>query len=339
MKIRVFATIVVFTLLASSLFAAEVESVLTSDSTFWTVSVPAHTTRLELIRRKGEFREAILVPGTNDDAVESNARLAWDSRSGALFVIWNRAIEEADEIVVAALRADDSWSAPVVLAADGSKRASLQVVMTHHREEATEETAAIDTTFLHAAWWKIDGEHVHPQYALVAFEGGERVSDDVSILTAVEDQGLAEPEDTGAAIHPPLAMVRSGEGVEVIFGEDRSTAVNRAKLIPRKIAGNARMWRPGKAGNGNGSGGGQHRTPSAHLVSGSTAPVQAFISNGRIVLYTPDAQFRFVVYENGVWSPTRMIQLDESLTSDQLLRELRKTVDEQVTVEEGAAQQ
>ena len=344
MKSRIFAALAVFTLLATSVFAGEVESVLTPDSTFWTIDAPAHTTRLEVTRRKGEAKESILVPGTNDDAVESNARLAWDNRSNTLLVIWTRTTDGVDEIVAAAFREDATWTAPIVLASDASRRAGLHVVVTYHREKEVAETPeapatpAIDTTFLHAAWWKIDGDRVEPEYALVAFEKGSHISSDVSILSAIEEQAIAEPEDTGDAIHPPLAMVRAGEGVEVIFGEKQSTAVTRTKLVPRKIAGDARMWRPGKAGNGNGNGGPQHRTPSAHLVSGSTEPVQAFISNGRIVLYTPDAQFRYVVYENGQWTPTRMIQLDENLTSDQLLRELHKTVEEQVTVEEAAQQ-
>ena len=39
------------------------------------------------------------------------------------------------------------------------------------------------------------------------------------------------------------------------------------------------------------------------MVTSDTAPVQAFISKGRIVLYRPDEKFRFVVFENGAWSP------------------------------------
>lgn len=323
MKIRIFTAVAVLSLLAGSVFAGEVESVLTSDSTLWTVSVPAETTRLELTRRNGEVRAAVPVPTTEDEALESNARLAWDGRSNSLFVIWDRQTDGADEILVAALRADGTWTGPLVIAADGSKRAGLHVVLTNVHEAATDETAAVDTTLVHAAWWKISGDVVLPEYALVAFENGEHVSSDVSILSIVDEQAITEPEDTGDAIHPPLTMVRDEQGVEVIFGESDTTAVNRVKLTPGRIAANARMWRPGK------SAGGVSRTPSARLVSENSEPVQAFMSNGRIVLYTPESQFRFVVFENGQWSPTRMIQLDESLTSDHLLRELRRTVDEQ----------
>lgn len=325
MKIRIIA-FAVLTLLAGGLFAGTVESVLTSDSTLWTVSAPAETTRLELTRRNGEIREAMVIPTTEDAALESNARLAWDRRSSTLFVVWNRVAEGADEILVAALRDDNTWSGPLVVAGDGAKRASLQVVLTHVHEDATVEKSATDTTLLHAVWWKIDGDRVLAEYALLAFEQFSHISTDVSTLSPVEEQGISEMEDTGDAIHPPLAMIRSEEGVEVIFGESDSTAVNRVKLSPHKIVGEARIWRPGRAGGG-------VRTPSARLVSANAEPVQAFISNGRIVLYTPDAKFRYSIFDDGQWTPIRMIELDEKLTSDHFLRELRRTVEEGAPLE------
>jgi hypothetical protein len=74
------------------------------------------------------------------------------------------------------------------------------------------------------------------------------------------------------------------------------------------------------------------------MVTSDTSPVQAFISKGRVVLYRPDEKFRFVVFENGAWSPERMIQLDETLTSDELLRELHATVDDLAATDAPAQQ-
>jgi hypothetical protein len=68
--------------------------------------------------------------------------------------------------------------------------------------------------------------------------------------------------------------------------------------------------------------------------------VQSFLSNGRVVLYTPDEQFRFVVYENGIWTPTRMIKLDEKLTPEILLEHLREAVDaEELVADDGSSQE
>lgn len=318
MKIR-FLIVAVVILLAGSLFAAGVDGVLTSDSTFWTVSVPTESTHLELTRRNGELRSAIVVPTTDDDAMESDARLAWDRRSNTLFVMWERAAEGVNETKLAALRDDGTWSEPMVIAADGAKRAGLQLVMTSlHEEDA-------DTTFLHAAWWKLSGDDAQVEYALLAFDGGTLLSTDVSTLTATEHSTFAA-EDTGAPAHPPLAMVRDKEGVEVIFGERDTTAVNRVNLQPNKIEANARMWRPGRSVAGT-------RTPSSRLASNDGKPVQAFTVNGRIVLYTPDAKFRYSIFDNGEWTPVRMIKLDENLTSEHLLQELHRAVETNAPLE------
>ena len=56
--------------------------------------------------------------------------------------------------------------------------------------------------------------------------------------------------------------------------------------------------------------------------------MQAFVSKGRIVLYTPDDKFRFVMYENGKWTPVQMIKVDENLTKEQLRRELIRQLDD-----------
>jgi hypothetical protein len=318
MKLRILIVAVV-TLLAGSLFAAEVDSVLTSDSTFWTVSVPAESAHLELTRRNGELRSAIVVPTTDDDAIESDARLAWDRRSNTLFVMWERAAEGVNETKLAALLDDGTWSEPMVIAADGARRAGLQLVMTSiHEEDA-------DTTFLHAAWWKLSGEDVEVEYALLAFDGGTLLSTDVSTLNATEHSTFAV-EDTGAPVHPPLAMVRDKDGVEVIFGERDTTAVNRVNLQPNRIEANARMWRPGRSVAGT-------RTPSSRLASNDGKPVQSFAVNGRIVLYTPDAMSRYSIFDNGEWTPVRMIKLDENLTSEHLLQELHRAVETNAPLE------
>lgn len=329
MKSRFFTALAVLTLLASSLFAGEGDNVLTSDSTLWTVSIPADTTRLDLIRRNGEVRTAIVVPSTDDDALETDPRLAWDRRSGTLFVMWDRASEGMNETRLVALNADGTWSAPMVIASGGAKRAGLQLVMTSLHEEGTEGREASDTTFLHAAWWKHAGNDVELEYALLAFDGGTHLSTDVSTLNAPEEKSVvaaeAEQEDTGLALHPPLAMMRAKDGVavDVIYGERDTTAVNRVNLQPRRIEANARIWRPGRSVVA-------PRTPRSRMASENARPVQAFTSSngGRIVLYTPDAKFRYSIFDNGEWTPVRMIKLDENLTSEHLLEQLRRTVEE-----------
>src|SRR5690349_13064560 len=219
MKTRILI-VAVLTLLAGSLFASDVDSVLTSDSTLWSVtpSVDGQSTRLELTRRNGDQRSTIVVPTTDDDATESDARLAWDRRSNTLFVVWERAASDVNETKLVAMSADGTWSEPLVIAADGEKRAGLQLVMTSRRDQAKAESVAIDTTFLHIAWWNLAADAARVEYALLAFDGGTLLCSDVSTLNAAEHETSFAREDVGEAAHPPLAMVRSGEGVEIVFG-------------------------------------------------------------------------------------------------------------------------
>lgn len=318
----------VFTLLLAASFASAqgtVQTVLLPDSTLYAIDAKA-SGQLELSRRRGDVRETLIVPTTEDDAIESQAQLAYDAVTNSVYVIWHRGGEGIDEIRLASLNAEDAWSDPL-LVSDGaaSHRAGLQMVLTHAREKGDQS----DTTLVHAAWWSV-GAALTPDYALVAFEGGRHLSTEVadlqSFATNSASLAAAEHEDTGGAEHPPLVLARAGHAVDVVFGASQTTSVTRVRVEPKRISAEARIWRP--------SGRTSQHTGPARLVAHSSAPVQAFVSGERVVLYTPEAQFRYSVFDNGEWTPVRMIELDENLTSEHLLQELRRTVEENVPLEE-----
>jgi hypothetical protein len=328
MKTRAVALVISLLLTAGVASAASLETVLTPDSAFFAISVKDGAKgiqpRLELTRRQDEVRTTLVVPGTDDAELESDARLGYDSCSDTLFVLWHRSGQGVDEIRLATLNGAGEWSEPYLVASGAQvHRAGLQMVLTHARGA----NATSDATLVHAAWWDVGGgtgADTVPRYAIVAFEKGQHYSTDVERLDELaairQVDGEATIEDTGAVLHPPLALTREGKSVDVVFGGDRTTAITRVRIDPRQYTSNARMWRP--------SGRNAMRTEPAHLTSADSSPVQAFLSSGRIVLYTPDSQFRFIVLDNGKWTPIRMIELDESLTTDELLHQLRKTVEE-----------
>lgn len=326
MNRRITAVVVVLLLAASFASAQEpTQTVLRPDSTVYAIDASKPSTQLEVSRHRGEDRDSLLVPGTDDEAIESDARLAFDAASGTVFVLWHRSAEGIDEICLAALNPLDEWSdVKVIASGDRVHRVGLHLVLTHVRAEGDEA----DTTLLHLAWWSI-GTELTPEYALVAFENGVQLSTDISnLLTftsnnapATLDANEGEPEDdAGAPVHPPLAMERAGKYVDVVFGGAGTTKVTRVRLEPKRITSEARIWRP--------SGRSIASTPPARLVPLGSTPVQAFVSGDRIVLYTPDAQFRYSVFEDGHWTPIRMIELDEKVTSEHLLQQLRRSVEE-----------
>jgi hypothetical protein len=324
MKTRFAVLVLCLLLTAGVASAASLETVLTPDSSLYAISVKDGAKgiepRLELTRRQDEVRTTLTVPGTDDAELESDARLAYDSCSDTLFVLWHRSGQGLDEIRLATLNGAGEWSEPYLVASGAQvNRAGLQMVLTHARGAG----ATSDATLVHAAWWDLGADTV-PQYAIVAFEKGQHYSTDVERLDELaairQVDGEATTEDTGAVLHPPLALTRDGKSVDVVFGGDRTTAITRVRIDPRQYTSNARMWRP--------VGRSAMRTEPAHLTSADSSPVQAFLSNGRIVLYTPDSQFRFIVLDDGKWTPIRMIELDETLTTDELLHQLRRTVEE-----------
>jgi hypothetical protein len=166
-----------------------------------------------------------------------------------------------------------------------------------------------NASLVHLAWWKVGAGLAEPWYALVALERDEEPVTSFASLTdlaalTVDISTTAEPEDTGAA---------------------RETAVTSVTIKPRKIGGTARIFVPvGRKG---------HKTPRANLISSSENPLQAIISrNGRIVLYAPGERFSFVVLDNGEWTPVRTLKVDEKMTMDHVLKDLRNTVEELETL-------
>jgi hypothetical protein len=294
------------------------QPVLTSDSSLYTIGPAAEGAGLTLTRRIGDVRETVLVPSTDDAVSESDARLLYDTCANVLFVIWNRAAEGANEIRIASRDGAGAWSEPVVVAtSEGSAHAGLTVALTHPAEEPD----APHITLVHAAWWDLAEQPV-ARYGLVAFEAAANVSTDVVRLVDLFEARAEsiDVEDTGAAIHPPLTLAPAGEELDVVFGAPDTTAVTRVRISPSHPVGNARIWRPiGRSADATGP---------ARFVSANSTAVQAFISNDRVVLYTPDSTFRFIVFDNGVWSPERSIQLND-FTTDDILRALRDTVAQQ----------
>lgn len=322
MKLRLTAGLLALSA-AVALNAAEVQTVLAPDSTLYTIAASPDKNVVELTLRKGEERQTVVVPGTDDEASESDPRLVYDSRNETLYMMWHRAGEDADQILLASLNSSNEWSEPVAIASGPGLRTGLHLVLSQVRAAELDQP---DTTLLYAAWWTLDGGST-AELALIAFEGGQHVSTTVDRLEDLANtpvtEGGTEVEDTGAAMHPPMSVQRIDTGVEVVFGRDASTTLTRTRIEPRRVEGNARMWRPsGRSG---------HTTGPARLVAANTEPVQAFTSEGKIVLYTPDAKFRFIVFENGVWQPIRMIELGDTLSPAEVVEQLRKTVAEMDT--------
>ena len=309
MKTRLLTLALIALLSTPAAFAANV--VLTEGGVVWTVErATADTKVVTLVRREGDATEKLVVPATADDVRDSGAQLEYDETTDRLFVAWRRAAMGADQIVLVSRDAEGEWSEPVTIAREGTGtlRDQLRIALTHSKSEDEE------VTIVHSVWWRSEGKRPIPEYALSVFDRDGHVyseTADLERLAGVLSSLGLEAEDTGDALYPPLSVAAATEGVEVVFGAEKSTSLTRVRIEARKVP-NARIWRPGKGISGH--------VPPARIVSNSTNPVQAIVGTDRIVLYTPGEKLRFTIYANGRWSAINSVT--ESLTPEQILNEL-----------------
>ena len=180
--------------------AGAVETVLTPESVLFAIEQSGPQARLEIVKRADTGREALVVPGTEDDALESEARLAFDQQDNILYVMWRQAGQN-DRILLASYDATGTWSEPRVVAEGPQQHVGLNLVVTR----------VSYMTFVHAAWWNIDADGGVAKYALIAYDHGTHVStevEDLDMLANVSQTDDLELDDQSEAIHPPLSMAK-----------------------------------------------------------------------------------------------------------------------------------
>src|SRR6185295_12374260 len=100
-------------LFAGALLARPVETALTKDGGLFAIRSDGEAAHLELTLRSGDTSETMIVPSTDDAAIESDPRIAYDAASHTLYVAWHRNDPEGDEVRLATRAADGTWSAPL----------------------------------------------------------------------------------------------------------------------------------------------------------------------------------------------------------------------------------
>lgn len=295
-------------------------SALTVNGAFYSIENHGDTHAISLTRRSGETKETLVVPSTADDVADRGAQLEYDRVTDRLYVVWVRGGAETSSLMMSWLDAGDVWSEPIVLstAAASATRDELRTVLTRATANG------VRATLIHVATWVRDGETLNSEYALVAFEGASHVSTEASNFLKLGEETLStyaqDDELDVKPVYPPLAMSAASDGVDVVYGRERGTSMTRIHIAAKPVP-NARLWKPvGRSGGG---------MPPAHFAAMSAEPVRAFFSRDRVVLYTNDRTFRFVVFEDGSWSPLRTFALDDSLTGDALLSRIRQSIEEE----------
>ncbi|MEO8379592.1 MAG: hypothetical protein ABI779_07990 [Acidobacteriota bacterium] len=326
MKRPLNAVLLTTALLAGALPLFGASSLLTPAGVRYAIVSDPDVSQVQIARAEGEARATLVAPSTQDAAPESQAQLAYDAATDTLYAAWVREVEGNAEIRFASLNSVGQWSTPRMVAAGSASYRNLQFVISHAMDDVA------TTTLVHLAWWSNDGALREPDYAMFAYEQGDLVSAQVANLNDMA--GLNNSVQTTAyeinVGQPPLAMARAADGVDIAFGALDSTTLTRLNVTPRKVIGDVRIWKP--------LGRNATRTPRSGLTLAEGAGVQGIIVEGRLALYSVSDDFRFVVLRSdGTWSEMHSVRVDDDNTGEDLVRDLRHTVQE-LLAEEAAAE-
>ena len=309
--------------LAPAAFGAS--SVLTGKGLFYSIEKPDEGNSVLLMRRSGGVKVMLVVPSTVDDTRDHFAQLEYDRVTDRLFVIWVRDAEKSSDVMMSWLDPDGSWSDPLVVASavgGAAARDGLRTVLTRASADGTR------ATLIHVASWVRERDSLTGEYSLVAFESGRQTSISSATFEQLGDRALQMPlgDDVDVVTtFPALAMKAVADGIDLVYGREQGTTVTRLHIAPR-MEPHARLWKPvGRSGG---------TMPPAHFAATSSTPVRALFSGDRVVLYTNEKVFRFVVFEGGTWSPAREFVLDHTLTGDALLSHIRQSIEEELTPED-----
>jgi len=312
-------------LLAFATAAFGASSVLTTKGVYYSIEKPDEDNSVMLMRRSGGAKLLILVPWTVDDVRDHDAQLEYDRTNDRLYVLWVRDLAESSDVMMAWLDSDGRWSEALLVSSalgEPAVRDELRTALTRANSDNGGRA-----TLIHVASWVRERDALTGEYALAAFESGRNVSTTVANFQTLAERPLGNPQDDIEVTNPfpALAMSTGTDGVDLVYGDEHGTILNRLHISPR-LEPNARIWKPlGRTGG---------TMPPSKFAAMSSEPVRAIFSRDRVVLYTQNNVFRFVVYEGGTWSPARELALDETLTADTVLSQIKRSLEEELAPED-----
>jgi hypothetical protein len=154
------------------------------------------------IRRSGQPVTRLLVPGTDDTAVEASPSLVFQNALDTVFLVWESRFNGLhSRLDLASLRNGD-WSQPLALRADfWSLKSSPRIAVTTERYQASAGAAPAshERTVIHTVWWEESGDGERTVYSPVVLVDGAYIGwnpvvvlDDLVTAGATAEFAVAE---------------------------------------------------------------------------------------------------------------------------------------------------
>jgi len=200
---------------------------------------------IELLRA-GEDAELIVVPGTEGAELESSAHLAYEQRSGTVFVTWERRTNSIHSQILLASYSEGQWSDLIPVSDQRfSLKSSPRIAISRESfanpgtaEAVGGEPRSIQRTTLHVVWFEERGGGPAVVYAPIVLIDGTYVGAHsrltLSELFSSDASGAPAPV---ASILPTIRPTRDQRSVAVGFVDPTSgdMVVSRISLLSGEL--------------------------------------------------------------------------------------------------------
>lgn len=330
-KLIVVAALLFVPLLAG---AQESDTLLTPDGTLFTVGHELASEHAEVetnsaaylvltTRVAGEVTREI-VPASRESGVHYNAAIAFDSESGSLFLFWiHHSSMLANQLMFTSRNADGAWTEAASFGAWYDSRKNLRIAVTRKFETETGDLAS--GLSVHLAWWEFDSRTARfgARYAMVTIDGG-RVADiqPLDLVQFLPEDRIAaeEPVDQNLLNQPMLFPSARQESVLLVYGDLESGSMQSLRIKPRAVA-DGRLRVPGGKREG---------SAKAPVMETGTSRLEGLYGgeNRMAIFARGDGVVRYAILQDGAWSETHVINLDEQITPVTAVDALRRLVNE-----------
>lgn len=317
------------------------ETLLTPDGTLFTVESQVDqietggrtSAHLALRVQQGSDITNEIVPATLQHGAHIDPAIAYDAESRTLFVFWLRHLGGlASQLMFACRDQYGTWSEASTFGARFDYRENLRIAVTRKAQDE-DGKATTNAISVHLAWWEFDTNtgDASARYALVpitngAVQGTPQYLDLASFVEApakTEEEAAPLTEEQREVLQQPLLFASpTQDSVLVVFGDLSTNSLHEVRVFPRSIKSEGRLRVP--VGRREGSIGGPR-----FAVAGN-ARIEGIYGNNQLALFTRSAtKVDYVITKDGGWTDSRVIALDEQITSDAAVDALRRLLHDQ----------
>ncbi len=200
-----------------------------------------HSVLVFEILRPGAAPELEVVPGTDDDDLETNPALVFEDAGGSAFVLWQKMASGAFPVLNLVGRDDQGWSAPIEIRGNPfAFKTAPQLLVTRDLSLSADGKTQQHRTVIHVVWAEENGSGAYETfYTPLILEDGAYVTDSATYRVANFDHGVG----SGGAVSPGLLqaprMQPGGDAnsVVLVFADaDRSRIDSlEIRVLPRGL--------------------------------------------------------------------------------------------------------